>query len=208
MRSALLPLAFAVALPTFATPNARADDAAPVHLRGTLGAVAGGVLTLQPAAGGPLSIHLAPGFKVTVAEKASLADVTPGSYVGIANTGGDGQQDALEVHIFPEAQRGTGDGQRAWDGGGGGRGASRMTNGAVGTKVEAYDGQTLTVTYKGGTSAIMVRPNTPVVRLAPGTAADLKEGETVFVRDGHRASDGAFTADALVVGRGGAKPSM
>ena len=207
MRSALLPLAFVVAsfVSAASVRHALADDAAaPIHLRGTIITVAGSVLTIQPAAGAPFSLHLAPGFKVTVTEKASLADVKPGSYVGIANTGGDGQQDALEVHIFPEAQRGFGDGQRAWDLGK----ASRMTNGAVGTKVEAYDGQTLTVTYKGGTSAIMVRPNTPVVRYVPGTAADLKDGETIFVRDGRREPDGSFAAGNVVVGRGGAKPSM
>ena len=186
------------------TGVARAQEPAPVRVRGTITAVAGTDLTVQPATGAPLIVHLAPDAKVTVTEKASLADIKPGTYVGIANVGGDGRQDALEVHIFPEAARGTGDGQRPWDLGK----ASRMTNGAVGTKVEAVDGQTLTVTYKGGQSAIMVRPNTPVVRYAPGLAADLKVGAGVFVRDGHPAPDGSVGAGAIVVGRDGAGPAM
>ena len=177
---------------------------APIHVRGTIAAVAGSDITVQPAAGAPLIVHLTPDAKVTVTERASLADIKPGTYVGIANVGGDGQQDALEVHIFPEAARGTGEGQRGWDLGK----ASRMTNGAVGTKVEAVDGQTLTVTYKGGQSAIMVRPNTPVVRYAPGAASDLKPGAGVFVRDGHPAPDGSIGAGAIVVGRDGARPAM
>ncbi len=199
---------FVVAM-TGAAGAARADEPAPIHVRGTITRVVGTgaaapVLTIQPPTGAPLTLRLAPDAKVTVSEPASLADIKPGTYVGIANVGGDGRQDALEVHIFPEAARGTGEGQRPWDLGK----ASRMTNGAVGSKVEAVDGQTLTVTYKGGQSAIQVRPNTPVVRYAPGTMADLKVGGGVFVRDGRPAPDGSVGAGGIVVGRDGAKPPM
>ncbi len=182
----------------------QAPSQAPAPLRGTITAVAGGDLTVRPASGGPLTLHLAPGARITVTERASLADIKPGSYVGIANVGGDGHQDALEVHIFPEAARGSGEGQRPYDLGHGGR----MTNGAVGSKVEAVDGQTLTLTYKGGQSAIQVRPNTPVVRFAPGTTADLKAGVGLFARDARPAPDGSFTAGAVVVGRDGTNPPM
>ena len=186
------------------TPG-QAPAQAPAPLRGTITAVAGGDLTVQPAGGGgPLTLHLAPGARITLTERASLADVKPGSYVGIANVGGDGHQDALEVHIFPEAARGSGEGQRPYDLGHGGR----MTNGAVGSKVEAVDGQTLTLTYKGGQSAIQVRPNTPVVRFAPGTAADLKAGVDLFARDARPAPDGSLTAAGVVVGRDGTNPPL
>ncbi len=67
---------------------------------------------------------MAPKPKVRLAEKplivaikkASLADIKPGSYVG--STGmpqPDGSQRAIEVHIFTEAMRGTGDGHYGWD---------------------------------------------------------------------------------------------
>ncbi len=213
------PLRHALALPLvtmigLAAARAQAPVQTPVQapeptrLRGTITAVAGPVLTIQPAAGAPLTLRLAPDAKVTVTERASLADIKPGSYVGIANVGGDGHQDALEVHIFPEAARGSGEGQRGWDLGHGNGGASRMTNGSVGTKVEAVDGQTLTVTYKGGQSAIQVRPNTPVVRFVPGTAADLKVGNGVFVRDARPGPDGSLTTAGVTVGRGGVNPPM
>ena len=189
--------AWALAMP------AQAQEA-PVRVRGTIAAVDGSTLTIKPADGPDLTLHLAAGTKVIAARKASLADIKPGAFVGIANTGADGGQDALEVHIFPEAMRGTGEGQRAWDLGK----KSRMTNGAVDKKVEAYDGQNLTLTYKGGISTIQVRPNTPVVAFAPGTPADLRKGAATFVRDGTREPDGSIAAAAIVVGVEGAKPAM
>ena len=60
--------------------------------------------------------------------KASLADIKQGSYVGVTGMPQpDGSQKALEVHIFPEAMRGTGDGHRPWDL----QASSTMTNGNV-----------------------------------------------------------------------------
>ena len=182
---------------------ALAQDA-PVHLRGTIAAIDGATITLAPAEGRHLVVHLAPDAKIVAVRNASLVDIVPGTYVGIANVGPDGRQDALEVHIFPEAMRGTGEGQRGWDLGP----KSRMTNGAVGTKVESYDGQTLTPRYKGGESAIQVRPNTPVVAYTPGTMTDLKQGAGVFIREGRPAKDGSFDAKSITVGVEGTKPPM
>ncbi len=176
----------------------------PLRVRGTIEASDGSTLTVKPRNAADLKLHLAPGAKIVAARKASLADIKPGAYVGIANTGTDGSQDALEVHIFPEAMRGTGDGQRAWDLGKG----SRMTNGAVDKKVAAYDGQNLTLTYKGGSSTIQVRPNTPVVAFTAGTAADLKTGAAVFVRETKREPDGSVEAATIVVGADGLTPPM
>ncbi len=181
-----------------------AQPAATRHLRGTIVSFDAAKLAIKSADGAPIVIHLAPDAKVIATKTASLADIKPGSYVGIANVGEDGKQDALEVHIFPEAMRGLGDGQRGWDLGP----KSRMTNGAVGKKVEAYDGQNLVVDYKGGQSTIQVRPNTPVVAFAPGSLADLKSGATIFIRDGKPAADGSFDAGAVVVGTDGTKPPM
>ena len=48
--------------------------------------------------------------------------------------------------------RGTGEGQRGWDL----SKSSKMTNGSVGTKVNAVDGDTLDIIYKGGSSKIRV----------------------------------------------------
>ena len=187
-----------------ASPALAQDAAPPVHLRGTIAAIDGSTVTLAPAEGRHLVVHLAPDARIIATRGASLADIVPGTYVGIANVGPDGRQDALEVHIFPEAMRGTGEGQRGWDLGP----KSRMMNGAVGKKVESYDGQTLTLRYKGGESAIQVRPNTPVVAYAPGTMADLKQGAGVFVREARATADGGFDATSITVGIDGIKPPM
>ena len=57
---------------------------------------------------------------------------------------------AQEVHIFPEAMRGTGEGFRPFDLGP----KSSMTNGNISARVDATTGPKLTVTYKGGEQTI------------------------------------------------------
>jgi hypothetical protein len=48
--------------------------------------------------------------------KASMSDIKPGMFVGAtAMPGADDSLKAVEVHIFPEAMRGTGEGHRPWD---------------------------------------------------------------------------------------------
>ena len=185
--------------------DAPAKDAPAQRLRGTIDAVDGSVLTIRPASGDPLTLRLGDGAKIVVAAKASLADIKPGAYVGIANrVGDDGKGSAIEVHIFPEAMRGTGDGQRAWDLGK----ASRMTNGAVGRQVTAVDGQTLDITFKGGQSTIAVKPDTQIMSFLPGSASDLKGGAHVFVREAKPGPDGTLQAGTIVVGRDGLAPAL
>jgi hypothetical protein len=70
-------------------------------------------------------VSLAENALVVAIVKASLADIKQGSFVG--STGmpqADGSQKAIEVHIFPEAMRGTGEGHYPWDL----RAQSAMTN--------------------------------------------------------------------------------
>lgn len=191
------------AVAALAVASAPAQEAT-LRLRGTIAAIDGATLTIRPSGGADVTLRLAAGAAIVAARMASLADIAPGAFVGIASSGGDGHQDALEVQIVPEALRGGDEGRRPWDLGG----ASRMTGGKVTRKVEAYDGQDLTLAYSGGTSTIQVRPNTPVVALAPGTPADLVAGAAVFVRAAMRRPDGSIDAAAIVVGIDGARPAM
>ena len=79
--------------------------------------------------------------------KAALADIKPGSFVGIAAMPqSDGAQRALEVLIFPDAMRGTGEGHYPWDL----QPKSTMTNASVEQVVTAVNGPTLMVKYKDG----------------------------------------------------------
>src|SRR3954465_14928215 len=115
--------------------------------------------------GGEVKVKLADNAMVVALVKASLADVKQGSYVGVSGMPqADGSQRALEIHIFPEAMRGTGDGHRPWDL----QPSSTMTNGAVEQTAAGTDGQSLTIKYKDGEKKFTVPADTPIVVYVPG----------------------------------------
>jgi hypothetical protein len=135
---------------------------------------------------------------------ATLADVKPGAFIGVAALPGEGGElKAMEVHIFPEAMRGTGEGFRPFDLAPG----SSMTNGNISARVDATSGPKLTVSYKGGEQTIVVDPKTPIVGFEPGAANDLKPGAAIIAR-GARQDDGSIDATAVLVGKDGLVPPM
>ncbi len=151
-----------------------------------------------------MTIHISPKTRFALVVPATLADVKPGSFVGVAATPGEGNElKAVEVHIFPEAMRGAGEGHRPFDLGPG----SSMTNGNITARVDATSGPKLTVTYKGGEQAIVVDPKTPIVALAPGAQTDLKPGAAIIAR-GPKQDDGSIDAAFVLVGKDGLVPPM
>src|SRR5215216_632349 len=132
-------------------------------MRGTIDRVEGDTYLVKARNGGELKVQLPDNVMIVALTKASLADIKQGSYVGVAGMPqADGSQKALEVHIFPEAMRGTGDGHRGWDL----QPSSTMTNGAVEQTAASADGQVLTLKYKDGEKKIVVTPETPIVAYA------------------------------------------
>ena len=128
--------------------------------------------------GAELKVTLAANAQIAGVVKASLSDIMQGSFVGVtAMPKADGSQSALEVHIFPEAMRGTGEGPYPWDL----QPQSTMTNANVEQAVSAVDGQTLTLKYKDGERKIFVPANTPIVVYVPGDKSDLEPGAKVFI---------------------------
>jgi Domain of unknown function (DUF5666) len=183
--------------------GALAQDA-PVTIRATIQAVSPDNLTLnvRTREGEDRVVRLKDPHTVNAAIPASLADIKPGSYIGTAaSPGPDGVLKAMEVHIFPESARGAGEGFRPFDMGPG----STMTNGAVSARVEAADGPKLTVTYKGGEQSILVDAATPIITFTPGALSDLKPGASISVRGATKASDGAYEATRVLVGKDGMK---
>ena len=83
-----------------------------------------------------------------------------------------------------------------------------MTNGSIGNVVRGVDGQTVTVTYKGGEKgrSTFLR-NIPVVELDPGNKSEIAPGVMVFVPTDKQA-DGALVAGAVVYGKDGIIPPM
>ena len=86
--------------------------------------------------------------------------------------------------MFPENLRGFGEGHYPWDLGS----KSMMTNATVANAVKGADGQTVTVTYKGGEKKIDIPDNVPVVALVPADKADITPGASDADRRGMRAA--------------------
>jgi hypothetical protein len=174
------------------------------RVRGTVEKADEHTLTVKSRTGSTIEIALAPNVTVNQVIKASLADVKPGKFVGIAGTPQpDGSQKALEVVIFPEAARGTGEGHYAWDL----QPSSTMTNANVAEEVAQADGPMLTLKHKDGETKIFVPKEAPVVTFEPGDRANLKPGAAVFV-PAQKAADGKLTAARVLVGKDGLVPPM
>jgi hypothetical protein len=175
------------------------------RVRGIIEKVDGSTLLIKSAGGGaPVTLTLADNAVVVGVLNATVADIKEGSYIGSgALPQPDGTQKAVEVHIFAESQRGTGDGHRAnWDGAPGGT----MTNGAVGQAVSGVDGPVITVKYKEGEKKIIVGPSVPIVRYEVGDKSELKPGAAINIAAATKKPDGTFAAARVNVGRNGVVP--
>ena len=154
------------------------------RINGTIDKVEGNTLYIK-ASSGPVTLKLADNSLIVGVVKATVADIKQGAYIGSgAVPQPDGSQKAVEVHIFAESMRGTGDGHRpGWPGAPNGT----MTNGEVGQSVTSVDGPVLTVKYKDGEKKISVPNNAAIVQFVNGDKADLKPGAKVFVGEIGRA---------------------
>lgn len=175
-----------------------------VRVRGTVVSLAGDQLQVKSREGQALTITLNKGWMASAVVKASISDIKPGDFVGIASlpksAGGDG---ALEVLIFPPALKGTGEGSYGWDL----KPNSTMTNATVGDAVKSVDGSTVTVNYHGKEKKISIPNGTPVVTLAPATAEDVQPGTAVFIPS-QKDAKGMLSTGQLIVGKNGVVPPM
>jgi hypothetical protein len=174
-----------------------------IRLRGTIEKLDGRAVLAKSSMGEALTLKLADKVLVVAVVKATIADIKPGSYIGSgAMPQPDGLQMAIEVHIFAESMRGTGEGFKPWDG----APNSTMTNGAVGATVAAKSGQAVTVKYKDGEQTIIVTPDVPIVRYEIADPAAITPGEPFTAVATGKAADGSFDVSRINVGRGGASP--
>jgi hypothetical protein len=176
----------------------------PSRVRGAIESVEGDMLIVKSRSGEEVKLHMSGDMKVFGIIKISMADIKVGSFIGATTVPGpDGKQNAVEVHVFPENMRGTGEGSRPYDL----RPNSTMTNATVDQSVASNDGHSLTVKYKDGEKKVEVSPETPVVTYVPGDKADLKPGAKViaFMK---QLPDGSFETDRVSVGRDGLTPPM
>lgn len=185
----------------------QAPKGRPVTVRGKITAVEGLSLKVATSAGDVL-VRFPEDVRIGGVAEAKLSDITAGNYVGTtAVKQSDGRLKALEVHIFPEASRGTGEGHRPWDL----QPGSTMTNANVEkveqVAVEKIQGQMLTLKYKDGEQKIFIPPGTPIVRNVSADRSLLKAGMGVYI-PAVQGEDGTLTATRITVGVGGIMPPM
>jgi hypothetical protein len=179
-------------------PPGFAQAPAPERIRATIDAVDWPALTVTSRQGDKLSVKLTGAASVVALVKASLADIKPGMFVGVTGLPqADGTWKAHEVHIFPEAMRGTGEGDRPYDS----FPQATMTNATVEDTVQQVDGHVLILKFKGGEKKIVVAPETVIVRYTTGDKDDLKPGKKIYVPAAIKQADGTYETTRLNVGR-------
>jgi hypothetical protein len=204
-RSTLICPLFAAAIIAASTLQATAQQS-PVssRVRGTIESVDGDTVTVKSRSGEDVKLHMTNDARVAGIAKIALSDIKVGSFIGATTVpGADGTQKAVEVHVFPESMRGTGEGSRPWDT----RPNSSMTNATVAESVVSNDGHTLLVKYKGGEKKVLVSPDTPVVTYVPGDKSELKAGAKIIAFT-KKSSDGSLETNRIGVGRDGIAPPM
>ncbi len=202
IRSLVASAIVLAAIETSTTVHAQAPQT--VRVRGTVESLADNTLVVRAREGQSIPIRLADNWSISGIVNASLAEIKPGTFIGTAAMPQrDGGLRALEVLVFPEAMRGAGEGHYAWDL----MPESTMTNATVSEAVQAVEGHTLTLTYKGEQKKVVVPPNVPIVTFAPAQKTDVVVGAPVFIST-QRQPDGSLTASRVTVGLNGVAPPM
>jgi hypothetical protein len=175
------------------------------RVRGTIERLDGDMYVVKTRDGNLVKVALTDKPLFVAMVKTSMADIKPGMFVGsTAMPGPDGSLRAVEVHIFPEAMRGTGEGHRPWDL----EPQATMTNANVEAAVTGVAGQTLTMKYKGGEKTLVVTPETVVVAYAPGDKAEVKPGTGIFISAAEKKPDGTLLTPRITYGKDGLVPPM
>jgi hypothetical protein len=176
-----------------------------VRIRGTIEKVDGAVYVVKNRDGAEYRLTVSdPGLYVAIV-KSTMADIKPGQFVGSTGvTQPDGSQKAIEVHIFPESMRGTGEGHYDWDL----KPNTKMTNANVEQTVAGVEGPVLSVKYKDGEKKLMVTPETAVVTYLIGDKSDLKPGTKIFIAAGKKQADGSVQTPRVTYGKDGLTPPM
>jgi len=185
--------------------NAQSPPATtPMRVAGAVDKLDGNNLSVSMKDGQAVTVVLADNAAVFGVEKRTLADIKPGDYLASGGVKGtDGKIHAVEVRIFPETLRGTGEGQRPWDA----RPDGVMTNATVGTVSQSPQGGVIHVKYKDGESEFTVAPEVPVLAYVAGDRSLLKPGAAI-VTIAQKKPDGTLTTGRVTAEKDGVKPPM
>lgn len=193
---------FALALSMLALASGAVIAQTPgTRLRGTVERMEGSTLDLKAADGREVKVALAPGFSVGGVVAAKATDIAKGSFIGVgAKPQPDGTLMAVQVFIFPETMRGTGEGHRPW----GVLPDATMTNATVAETVSRVDGANLVLSYPGGEQKVVITPEATILMAAPAETSELKPGAQVAMT-ASRQTDGSYSTSRITVAKAGAK---
>ena len=197
--------AFSAAALSLLAVTSIANAQGTVRLRGTVDRIEGSMYVIKLSDGTEAKVAPTEKALFVAIVKASLSDIKQGSFVGTTGMPqADGSQKAIEVHIFPEAMRGTGEGHYPWDL----RPQSTMTNANVEQTATGVDGQTLTLKYKDGEKKILVPPDATIVTYVPGDKSEITPGTKIFIAAAKKLDDGTFQTPRINYGKNGLGPPM
>jgi hypothetical protein len=171
------------------------------NIRGTITAFEGTQLTIRTGQGTSITVNLPETVNVAITKPFSLTDIKPGMALGVTTLPrADGRVVAIDVRPIPATAN---LGLSPWDL----QPQSTMTNATFEGAAQASDGNELTLNYKTGTINVLVLPTTAMSQAAPGSRADLKPGERVFVA-ARADSSGALTPIRVQVSKDGINPTQ
>jgi hypothetical protein len=171
------------------------------NIRGTISAFDGKMLSVKTKAGGDVLVELPEGINVATTKAFGMNDIKQGMVLGVTTVKrAGGTVVAIDVRPIPSAaKQGLSPHDLAPD--------STMTNASVEGVVAAVGGQELLLNYKTGSVKALVTAATTMSQSAPGSRADLKPGEIVYVF-ARKGEGGALTAVRVQVSKDGINPTQ
>jgi hypothetical protein len=183
------------------------------RIRGDVIALQDSRLQIKTPTGDTLSVKLADTARITVESRVDLSAVVPGVFVGTTSAPQtDGSLRAVQIRIFPEALRGTGEGHRLMDPQGRNTmtnatvtALNTMTNATVTTLAGAGSARSMTLKFKDGEKQVFVPEDVPVILAEMGDRSLLIPGAHI-VANIIQQTDGSATTERITVGKNGSQP--
>jgi hypothetical protein len=172
-----------------------------VNIRGTVTAFDGRLISVSSRDAGAVQVVLPDNVNVSGTRAITLADIQPGTTLGVTTVQrADGSTVAIDIRPIPATAP---LGLSPFDLAPG----STMTNATLEGQALSTNGSELLLNYKSGTVKVVVPPNTPMSQAIPGSRADIRPGETVFIA-ATIGADNTITASRVQVSSNGVKPTQ
>ncbi len=186
-----LSMLAAVLITTAVMPPASAQQSQ--RLRGEIATVAGNTITVKTHDGKTVQVVLEENYTVSHAVPVKLADIKPGTFVGVgAVPDGDGMK-AAQVQVFAPTSNAR-ERHGVWTS----EPSGTMTNAPVTAVVAGQSDGMLTLTAEGKNYDIKVPSDVPVMKTEPGTKDLVKPGTWVGISNAVE-QNGVLSAKAILV---------